>query len=267
MKKGILSTFFVGLTMLAMAGHAEEVCQQDEASNNEKVVVGSRPLCTQTREQMESDRQMESEQYDESSGEKSTELGVLIIPIKAHNLFTLASNQLNVTSATVSTPTYHWIQDFPNESLINIEDGSEWVFDTDDSPILSTWSVGDDVVVSPQTQMPWGSSYEYVMTNKDQGNSVSVSLFRGPIKFGTQSTWMITFNQALGQVYLANGQGDRVVWEVSKLDMDLLKDWQQNDTVIIGENDSWLWWFSSYRNILINVNMNHYVRAKMISLN
>jgi hypothetical protein len=54
---------------------------------------------------------------------------------------------------------------------------------------------------------------------------------------------------------------DNSSWKVADDDGFILEEWEANDTIIIGSNDSW---FSAYDTILINVNMNNYVRAKSL---
>ncbi len=262
MKKVLTAILFAGLTALANAGYADQAHEIDVDGH---VAVSSRPLSAEKEQQMEDQRIAEYEQNQESTDEQATELSVLIIPIKTHNLITLASNQINSTAATLSPYHYHWIEDFPQKNVLKIEDGSEWIFDQSEEQRLESWTPGDTIVISPKQQMPWGSNYPYVMSNKTAGTSIDVKLFTGPIAYGTQTSWVIGKDPNLGHIYLINAQGDRTVWEVSATDMSLFQDWKVNDAVIIGENDSYLWWFSAYSNILINVNMNHNVRAKQVS--
>jgi hypothetical protein len=57
------------------------------------------------------------------------------------------------------------------------------------------------------------------------------------------------------KVYLSNES----CWMVADADMGIFKDWRTNDQIIIGSSNSW---FSSYDAILINPQMNNFVRAK-----
>ena len=124
---------------------------------------------------------------------------------------------------------------------------------------------GDTIVISPKARWFWGSNYSYVMTNKELGTAIDGNLLLGPVAFGVYSTWIVGIDYNLGQVYLLNGQGERTVWEISNVDLYLFKDWEVNDTLIMGLNDSWFCWLSSYNHIVVNVNMNHTVRARQIS--
>lgn len=297
MKKNLMNTLIASIALLAVAGYAEEMTQEDQSfqeqaivevaaveqmetseelafeedalsdatdGEEENVVVDSRPLLPQARLQMEQARQSELEQTDEITQEEEIQLGVLIIPIKSQNLIALASNKIQSTAATLSPCHYQSITALPQQSIIKIDDGSEWIFDRSETYVLRNWKVGDKIIITPKQQLILGSHFTYVMTNKDVGDSISVNLFLGPVAFGYRSTWVVGIDQNLGKIYLMNGQGERTVWEVSSSDKDLFKDWKVNDTVIIGENDSWLWCFSSYNSMIINVNMNHYIRAQQV---
>ncbi len=195
----------------------------------------------------------------------STTLAGLWIPIKHQNFTMLSSDFMRGTASSYTPAIFHWIEGFPQHNLLKLEDGSEWIFDDADAFVIRSWEPGDTIVLSPKGGMFWGSNFGYILANKSLGSSVSANPYLGPVKFGPNSTWVAGINRTLGQVYLLNGKGDRTVWEVSPSDMYLFKDWAVNDAVIIGENDSWLWWLSSYNSIVFNVNMNHYVRSRQVS--
>ena len=143
----------------------------------------------------------------------------------------------------------------------------EWLFDDRDAETLRSWQPGDTIVVTSKSNIIWGSNYKYLLVNKSLGSSVSVNPYQGPIKFGQFTTWVKGIDKKLGQVHLLNGQGDVTVWEVAPSDMEFFRDWAVNDRVIVGENDSWLWWMSSFSYIIYNVNMNHDVRMRQVSSN
>jgi len=261
MKTKLNFTLIASFAILTIGGNAEEVVQNESTlDESQHVIVDSRPLPLKKRLQMQEARQCEEESADEL-----IELGVLIIPIKTQSLFALASNDLNLTTASNSQCYIHSIESFPRENIVKMEDGSEWIIDKTESHILRHWEPGNAIAISPKQQYVLSSHYTYVMSNKDKGTSIDVNLFLGPIAFGPWSSWVVGIDQNLGKVYVLNGQGERSVWEVSNSDMYLFKDWKVNDTVILGDNDNWLWYFSSHNNMIINVNMNHYVRAKQVS--
>ena len=163
-------------------------------------------------------------------------------------------------------PSLHWIDHFPSEgNLIELDDHSRWIFDFNDAHIIRYWQPSDQIVISPKENCYlWGSNFDYVLTNQGTGTSVNVNPYLGPVEGGVRTTWIegIDFNN--GRVYLKNGEGVSSVWEISNNDIDLFEDWRPGNALIIGVNNSWLWWFSSFNFIIINVNHNHYVRARMI---
>lgn len=267
MKKSIQKALFTSLTIVSCALQAIGCCAEDcDCEREENVVVDSRPLSPDLKTFMETSRQSEIELSEELSEQEITELSSLIIPIKEKEpMICLASNGSKNTAAFIPPYPSLSFDYFPQENIIKTRDGSEWIFDKNDAHVVYNWRRDDHIVVSPKGRWFWGSNYCYVLTNKDRNASVDVNLFLGPVAYGERSTWVIGINHVNGQIFVVDGYGNRSTLEVSHVDMYLFRDWEVNDTLIIGQNDSWLWWLSSYNHILINVNMNHYVRARQIS--
>ncbi len=168
------------------------------------------------------------------------------------------------TASSYSPHLYHWVDSFPAQNVLKLEDGSEWTFDTEEAYIARSWRAGDTVVLSPKSSWFWSSDFSYILTNKSLGSSIDVNPFLGPVAWGPYTVWVAGIDHTKGHVYLVNGQSERSTWVINSSDMYLFKDWAVNDTILIGDNDSWLWWFSSYNHVLINVNMNHNLRAREI---
>lgn len=300
MKKALARTLFTACSVIFISVQAENTEMSDQLVSMEgNVIVNSRPLSKEKKALMEEqykEEMMEAEEMikngsidisqtsipikwkDHQSAfatkipikwkddENRAELATTIIPIKYKELTALISGDYHATAANFSPYIYHWIESFPQGNIIKIEDGSEWVFNKDQADIVRDWRHGDAIVVMPKGGSIWDSNYAYTVTNKDLGTSVDVNLFLGPLAFGPYSTWLIGIDLNAGEIYLMNGQGERTVWEVYHKDLRYIKeDWVTNDTVFIGENTSWLWWFSSYNSIIVNVNMNHYVRVRQVS--
>lgn len=160
---------------------------------------------------------------------------------------------------------YHWIDDFPQENTIQLEDGSEWSFDISEAYIVEGWKTNAPIVISPKVSLLWGSKYEFLLTNHDTGESVVTKLIDGPIAFGNYTHWIAVSDWNNGHLHFVNAQGDRTVWEVSPSDISQIKEWSTNQSVIIGENSSWLWALSDYNHIIINVELNYFIRAKPVS--
>ena len=146
----------------------------------------------------------------------------------------------------------HWISAINSESrVVEIEDGSRWKLA---SPYyLGSWKNNDTLSITPNHNT--SSQYNYYVVNKSTGGYTEANLILGPVAFGPLTHWAVGFDFAKNHVFLENDS----CWQVQDTDAYIMQEWEPNDTIIIGSNDSW---FSSYNSILINVNMNNYVRAK-----
>jgi hypothetical protein len=157
---------------------------------------------------------------------------------------------------------YGFNSDFSNHYLntvsaygdtVEFEDGSWWKISSNDNYKALSWRPGDTLVITPNRG--WFSSYHYCITNRNTGSSIKANLNVGPIAFGPYTHWINTVDQSTGHLFIENG----TCWCVSNKDAYIFREWAPSDTIIVGLNDSW---FSSYDHILINVNMNTYIRAK-----
>lgn len=251
MFKTIAQTFFASLVILSITSEATE-------DRKEHAQVGVVPLSPEALSSLEQQRIQESIEEENLD----TQLASLIIPIKHQNWATLASAE--ITTASYSPAIYHWIEEFPQENIIGLEDGSEWCFDPSDAQTVEGWKASAPIVISPKARWFWGSNYDYVLTNRDTGESVGTNLVDGPIPFGNHSHWVAVSDWNNGHLHLMNSKGDRTIWEVAPSDAYLIKEWSTNQSLIIGENSSWLWLLSDHNHIIVNVEMNHFIRARPI---
>lgn len=136
---------------------------------------------------------------------------------------------------------------------LEMEDGSVWKIDSFDNWKVFDWSTADLLFLTQN--MEWFGSCNYRLINKNVGSSVAVNLFQGPILNYKYSRRVSVLEPQCGELILS----DHSRWHVSPRDLYLLQEWVVNDSVIIGMNSGW---DSSYDAILINVQMNHFVRAK-----
>lgn len=158
-----------------------------------------------------------------------TKAAYTALPVSSHTLYSIADNDLSV----------------------ELEDGSH--FEISNSYTVRTWRPGDAISITPDYS--WFSSYDYYIMNKTTNTYVKANLHIGPIAFGTFSNWIVDIDYFRGHVYLQNG----MIWCVNPQDEHLLKHWAINDHIISGlENSMW----SYYDHILINVNMDEYIRVK-----
>lgn len=149
---------------------------------------------------------------------------------------------------------HHWISACNSDArVLEIEDGSRWKLSS--SYNLRFWKSNDTISITPNHNT--SSEYNYYLVNKSTGGYVEANIILGPLAFGPLTHWVVGFNLPKNQISLENDS----LWKVADNDAFILEEWEPNDTIIIGSNDSW---FSAYDTILINVNMNNYVRAKSL---
>lgn len=245
MQKSSISRIFLSAFLLFSS---VAMANEDTINNSglEQVVFDSRPLSAEKRDAMEKLRAEELETTVDEKGNQKKWANPSILH--------------QSTMASYCPLSSHRIEYFPAYNMIKLEDGSEWTVDPSDEYKMRTWRTGDAIGLAPKTG--WWSAYTYVLTNKSLGSSVNVLPFLGPVQCGFYTYWVVGLDSHLGHIYLINGRNERSTWVVSPRDMDLFKDWGINDTVIIGDNDNWFWWFTNFDHVLINVNMNHYIHAK-----
>lgn len=291
MKATLAKTLFACFAILTSTGtiNAGEMTNADG-----NAIVNSRPLSAELQKRLAEERRAEFEEIEEILSEESTDLSGLIIPIHhpnsegdyegktqlaglqipIKNLTTLTTNQLNATTAKYSPFAFHWIESFPSENILKLEDGSEWRVHDNQTSIIFSWRTNAPIVITPVFSWFTTPSYPYLLHNKETDQSVKVKMQDiGPFRFGPLSTWVAGIDKSSAELFLINGQGDRTQWEVHPSDRYLLEGtknnvedgWNVNDAVVIGKNDGWLWWFSSYDHILINVESDHYIRIRPVS--
>lgn len=139
---------------------------------------------------------------------------------------------------------------------LQLEDGSEWRIHNFDGNKALNWRANDPLTITQNTR--WFTKYNYVIINKSNGTKVEAKLFRGPIVNGEFSRVIISLDKDHKEIMLNDGTH----WEVSYLDSSVFNDWQLGDYIIIGTNSNTSIFDSEKDGLLINVNMDNYVRAK-----
>lgn len=135
-------------------------------------------------------------------------------------------------------------------SLIRIEDGSHFKIPNSDLSTLSDWRPGDLLIITPNEY--YFSFYTYSIRNTTLGESVLANLHYGPSVGNRFSKQVEEIDRRTGLVELTDGS----YWIVSDADLSKFNLWEEYDYIIIGASKS-----SSYKNILINVTLNHYIEA------
>lgn len=151
----------------------------------------------------------------------------------------------------------HILTDITSQGdLLQIEDGSYWNIPRSDFSTIYNWRAGDHLHITPNPF--FFSYYTYAIQNISTGTFVLANLSIGPIANGIYTHWITGLNPSSGQVVLENG----TLWKIygSQWDMNQFVKWAIGDTLIIGSNDRD---YYSHESILINVNLNHYVRARI----
>jgi hypothetical protein len=139
------------------------------------------------------------------------------------------------------------------DSLV-LEDGSTWdiVSDQASSDVLS-WRQEHPLTITQNRNWMFYSSYKYIITNEYNGSYVYANITLGPFVNSEYSYSITNINYNDGVIVLNNN----IYWKTS--DKKLLSEWLVKDGIIIGRNSSWGSW---KQHILINTNMNNFVRAE-----
>lgn len=153
----------------------------------------------------------------------------------------------------------HTVKSISEDSRsVELEDGSHWTIDPSHTSTLTRWRLGEAISITPNYNS-WFSygqpAYEYLITNKNTQTYVKAKMHMGPIQFGKNSNWIVFIDSYSGRVVLQND----MEFQVSPSERCLLKKWEINDHIILGNYSSW---FSKDNRILINVEMNNHVRAR-----
>jgi hypothetical protein len=148
----------------------------------------------------------------------------------------------------------HWLTGSSvHGDSIEIEDGSVWKINSYDSYKALSWRANDPLLITQNTR--WFSSYNYKIVNRATGSSIEANLILGPLEFGVFTKYIAFIDWAMGDIVLS----DNTRYQTSCYDTSAFHDWDVNDAVIVGYNSGW---DSSCESILINVNMDNFIRAK-----
>ncbi|MCB1111460.1 MAG: hypothetical protein H7A37_02800 [Chlamydiales bacterium] len=138
-----------------------------------------------------------------------------------------------------------------NGGSVTLHDGSCWTIRSWDSHKTLDWLTSDTIVILPN--WPHWSTYQFKLHNVQTGKTCEANLTLGPVYNGACTHWIVAIDYTWSEIILEDGSR----WKISIFDDSTLKKWLINDTVMIGNNDSFM-----RPNILINVNMLNYVEAE-----
>jgi hypothetical protein len=141
-----------------------------------------------------------------------------------------------------------------NGKTLEIEDGTVWKIYSGDRAIIKDWRVDDALLVSVNSSFhSWYSGYKYVITNSNTNESIRANIHLGPYTDEASVAKRIVSIRS-NKINLSDGTS----WKIDYLDVGTADNWATNDCLIIGVNTSYI----GSQNILINVNLDNYVKAK-----
>ncbi|MBI2743298.1 MAG: hypothetical protein HYX48_05220 [Chlamydiales bacterium] len=151
--------------------------------------------------------------------------------------------------------THNWLRESAVEGRdIGLGDGSNWRVEPSYRSEAASWIPGDPLLLSPN-YMPFSSNL-YWLKNLRTKTYILVDVIREPYDRGEHSHFVSTHSEDGAIIYLEN----RVGFEIDRRDRWLSQEWLYEDHIVIGASNAW---FGTYEFILYNVNLNHYVRAKL----
>jgi hypothetical protein len=160
----------------------------------------------------------------------------------------------------ISLSSIHYFNaSYPKDFSLDIEDGCQFTVRESDMPCLSSWRRGAPLRISPSHS--WFSSYDWYVTNIDRDEWVKAKLTRGPFENSPFNKHIVAIDLASGLINLDNGMTFQIY--DSLLEREELKKWQNSDVILIVNNNGWFSW--GYKNILINLMRDQYVRAVRIN--
>jgi hypothetical protein len=163
---------------------------------------------------------------------------------------------LDDNSAIFDQPSYHWIFALTSfQDYLEIEDGSIWQIDPYEGYKLRNWLMNDPIMITQNRE--WFSSFQFRIINKGTGTSVKADLSQGPILDGDYSLQIAHVIHQTGEIVLS----DESRWLISSRDFSPFYQFAIGDYIIVGVNSGW---DSGCPFILINSNLNRFVRAKQL---
>ncbi len=179
---------------------------------------------------------------------------VLVAPFLLAALPTYRPIQTCYSPSYYYPPSCHWMSALSvmGDSL-ELEDGAVWKTDQRALSDIFYWTSSDPLVLTQNQE--WFSTFQYRLINLNTGGGVPVNLFLGPVLANSHAKFLSHFDFQQGVAFLTDGTR----WEICPRDYSKFYQWILDDCILIGSNSGWE---STYDCILINSNMNHFVRAR-----
>jgi hypothetical protein len=149
----------------------------------------------------------------------------------------------------------HWVMKIlRNENLVQIEDGSCWELDSSDLKKIFYWNKEIPIVITQNRS--WWSRHNYRLIEQTTGESVCVTLKKGPIRDSEYTKLISIIDRNQIALALTNSMSLLVCPDDAKT----FEYWYEGQAIIIGNNGGWQ--NETYPLLLINVNNNNFVRAR-----
>ena len=143
--------------------------------------------------------------------------------------------------------------------LLEIDDGSIWKINPYHRRHLSNWRPRDILEISA-TNTYHGE--RFYITNKTLNTYVLAELSLGPIVNNPCTNHITWIYQR--ELIITSVSGIETRWIIDLSDAHKLTFWQQDEAIIIGKHTrAWLNWQDTNEVILINVDKNEFVKAKL----
>jgi hypothetical protein len=143
--------------------------------------------------------------------------------------------------------------------LLEIDDGSIWKINPYHKHYLSNWRACDILEISATNTV---SGERFYITNKTLNTYVLAELSLGPIinnPYTNHITWT-----SQRELIITSVAGLETRWIVDLSDTSKLVFWKQHEAIIIGKHTpSWFNWHDTNEVILINVDKNEFIKAKL----
>ena len=151
----------------------------------------------------------------------------------------------------------HWLSSVSvTGDSLELEDGSMWKISHYDGRKVLSWRLNDPLIITQNHR--WFSNYKYRIINQHTGGILEANLFLGPVVYGEHTLYVCALD-AFEDLLLIDSRGEITRWEIASNDRWIFQNWALNDAVIIGQNSGW---DADYECILINININEFVRAR-----
>ena len=148
----------------------------------------------------------------------------------------------------------HAIHLLGNERVtLELDDGTHWLVHSYDESKIQTWKQNDPLMITQNHS--WFSSYKFQIINKATQESIQANLHLGPFVDGLKTFYICHIDHQRKVLSLS----DNTYWEIALKDEHVLQEWKVSDALIKAVNTGS---DSSKPSILINVNMNDFLRAK-----